>query len=128
MNPEINILYVEDDPINGLIMKKLLGKYYAIELVENGELALDLLQNRPFDLILMDINLGNHHMDGTETMKIIKTMKGYEDLPVYAVTSYAMPEDRAYFLKQGFDAYFSKPIDHHLIKEAIELKFSGNNS
>lgn len=125
---DFRILYVEDDPINGLIMKKLLGGKYSVEVVENGELALEVLLTNTFHLVLMDINLGNHHMDGTETMKIIKSMKGFEKLPIYAVTSYAMPDDREHFLNQGFDQYFAKPIDHQSIQLAVDSERHKLNS
>lgn len=115
-----DILYVEDDPINALIVERLLGKYFHITIASNGEQALKMVQEKKFDLILMDINLGSEQMDGTEAMTLIKAMETYRETKVFAVTSYAMPEDRILFLSKGFDNYFAKPIDHLKLKQAIE--------
>jgi CheY-like chemotaxis protein len=114
------VLYVEDDPINAFIVERLLGKYFTIKIARNGEEALQLVQQKHFDLILMDINLGSEQMDGTETMRMIKALDAYKNTKVFAVTSYAMPEDRVQFLRNGFDDYFSKPIDQLQLKSAIE--------
>lgn len=105
------LLYVEDDPINAFVIKKLLAQHYATEHVEDGETCLNILEKEPFDLVLMDINLGRGKMDGIETMKKIKAMPDFESLPIVAITSYAMPGDRERFLGEGFNGYLSKPVE-----------------
>ena len=103
------ILYIEDDAINAFVIMKLLGKEYSVVHKEGGEEGLHLLSEEKVDLVLMDINLGNGKMDGIEAMKRIKAnLKG---LPVVAVTSYALPEDKDRFLSEGFDDYIPKPVD-----------------
>lgn len=105
------VLYVEDDPINALVIKKLLAQHYSTEHVEDGETCLTVLGKETFDLILMDINLGRGKMDGVETMKKIKAQSVFEKLPIVAITSYAMPEDKDRFLGEGFNGYLSKPVE-----------------
>ena len=105
------VLYVEDDPINALVMVKLLEKAYTVVHVEDCESCLEALSREPFDLILMDINLGRGKVDGIETMKRIRSADILPAMPVVAVTSYAMPEDQARFLSQGFNGYVAKPVD-----------------
>ncbi|HEX5169725.1 MAG TPA: response regulator [Cyclobacteriaceae bacterium] len=113
------VLYVEDDAINALVVKKLLEREFDVTNVDDGEACLRLIKNEKFDIILMDINLGRGKMDGVETMKQIKLIKAYSSTPVIAVTSYAMPGDRRRFLKEGFDFYFEKPIERHALISQI---------
>lgn len=105
------ILYVEDDPINALVIKRLLAQYYDTQHVEDGEACLAILARENFDLVLMDINLGRGKMDGIETMKRIRAQEQFTKLPIIAITSYAMPEDRERFLREGFNGYVAKPVD-----------------
>ena len=114
------ILYVEDDEINAFILTKFLETDFDIAVAPDGEQCLSLLQQQHYDLILMDINLGKGKMDGVQTMKKLKELPEYQDTPVFAVTSYAMPEDQEKFLQEGFDAYFSKPVDKSHIVQAID--------
>ncbi|WKN45487.1 response regulator [Tunicatimonas pelagia] len=113
------ILYVEDDRINAFVLTKLLEDQFEIVVVVDGEKCLNQIQKQQYDLILMDINLGQGKMDGVQTMQKLKEMPAYQSTPVFAVTSYANPGDREKFLHQGFDAYFSKPVDKARIVEAI---------
>ena len=88
------VLYVEDDAINALVVKKLLEKDFDVVNVTDGESCLELIRKEKFDIILMDINLGAGKMDGVETMKQVKSMENYKSTPVIVITSYAMPGDR----------------------------------
>ena len=116
----MRILYVEDDEINAIVVKRLLRDYDVSRVKTPGE-ALDLVAKEQFSLILMDINLGRGHMDGTELMKEIKSrFVAYQQVPFFAVTAYALPEDRQRFLDEGFDDYFPKPVKREPLCEAIE--------
>lgn len=117
------VLYVEDDPINALVIKKLLAQHYTTEHVEDGETCLSILEQGAFDLILMDINLGRGKMDGIETMKKIKAQDSYKSLPIVAITSYAMPEDKDRFLGEGFNGYLSKPVERPVLLEYLGTFF-----
>jgi len=117
------LLYVEDDPINALVIKKLLAQHYATEHVEDGETCLDILEKESFDLVLMDINLGRGKMDGVQTMKKIKAMPSFEKLPIVAITSYAMPEDKDRFLGEGFNGYLSKPVERPVLLDYLGTFF-----
>jgi two-component system, cell cycle response regulator DivK len=113
------LLYVEDDPINALVVKKLLAQHYKTEHVEDGETCLSIIERETFDLILMDINLGRGKMDGIETMKKIKALSSFRALPIVAITSYAMPEDERRFLGEGFNGYLSKPVERPVLLEYL---------
>ena len=120
------VLIVEDDPINMLIAEKLFSKHFNISKATNGHEALDLVANSDFDVILMDINLGDETLDGIDVMKKIRTELQKPAMKIYAVTSYAMPEDRERFLKEGFDEYFTKPINKQAILERLNQEFKAN--
>ena len=113
------ILYVEDDPINALILKKLLQSEFNIEHVLDGESCLKELEGGGMALVLMDINLGSGKMDGVETFKKIRKQEQTKLIPVIAVTSYAMPEDRQRFLDEGFNDYVAKPIERESLSVCI---------
>lgn len=122
----ISVLVVEDDPINLLIARKLLEKHFTITSVMNGHDALNAVNEKHFDVVLMDINLGDEDLDGIEVLRRIKLHKKFENLKIYAVTSYAMPEDKERFLNEGFDFYFAKPINKDQIISKIQEDIKAN--
>ena len=113
------ILYVEDDPINALVVKKLLKTEFDVVHSPDGETCLVMLNREKFDLILMDINLGRGKMNGVETMRKIKANPSTSSLKVITITSYALPEDKDRFLREGFDAYIPKPVDRQIHLKTI---------
>ena len=104
------ILVVEDNNRNRRLLKILLESrgYEVIEAV-TGEEAMRYLRDSKPDLILMDIQLPN--VDGLELTRNIKNNPKTADVPIVAVTAYAMKGDRERILEAGCDGYISKPID-----------------
>ena len=102
------ILVVEDQEDNRRILRDLLGNagYELIE-VESGEGALAAVMTRRPDLILMDIQLPV--MDGYEAAKRIKSNPEMKEVPVIAMTAYALAGDDAKALAVGCTAYITKP-------------------
>ena len=113
------IIYVEDDEINALVMQKLLEKDFEIHLAYNEKECLDKINQHKFDIILMDVNLGNGYLSGVEVMKQIKALSGYVHTPVIAVTSFAMQQDKEKFLAAGFTGYLAKPIEKDKVLKLI---------
>lgn len=104
-----NILVVEDDDINKKLAHRLLSrKGYGITLVSNGQEAVDTFESGRYDLILMDIQMPV--MDGLTATQLIRK-KDTKNVPIIALTAYAIKGDREKFLQQGMDGYISKPID-----------------
>lgn len=103
------ILYVEDDPINAYVLQKMLANF-KIDIAKNGVECMNLAAENNYDLVLMDINLGDQDEDGIYYMRQLRKAN-YADKPIVAVTAYAMSGDRERFMDAGFDEYFSKPIE-----------------
>lgn len=104
------VLIVEDNKINALVLRKMVEAYCEPDHVLNDEAVFRAMKEKEYKVILMDINLGGNSLDGESIMKILKQDVRYRDIPVFAVTSYAMAGDRDRFLEAGFDQYFPKPI------------------
>ncbi|MBA7611951.1 Polar-differentiation response regulator DivK [subsurface metagenome] len=104
------ILIVEDDPKNLSLFRDLLQKfgYMTIE-AENGREGVNLARANKPELILMDIQLPV--MDGLEATRILKSDAKTKNIPILALTSYAMKGDREKILQAGCDGYLAKPIN-----------------
>ena len=118
------ILVIEDNELNMKLVRGLLSttKYKMIEAVD-AETGLVMVREHRPDLIFMDIQLPG--MDGLSATKAIKSEESIKDIPVVALTSYAMNGDKEKALEAGCSGYITKPIDtKHFLKtvsQYIEL-------
>ncbi|MEG6551501.1 PAS domain S-box protein [Desulfocurvibacter africanus] len=107
------ILLAEDDQINQILAMSLLERRgHKVTAVENGREAIEALQRECFDLVLMDARMPE--MDGEEATRIIResTPPGVDkNIPIIALTAYALKGDRERFLAAGMDDYIAKPLD-----------------
>lgn len=118
--PETNrkkLLYVEDDDISRNFVTIILKNEFEVDLAESGTEGLSKIRDKKYDLILVDINL-ERGMNGIEFTKQMRQITGCKDIPVIAVTAYAMPGDKEKFVKQGMTDYISKPF---LKNEMIDM-------
>jgi CheY-like chemotaxis protein len=113
------ILYVEDDAINALIVRKLLQKDFQITVATDSQTCFDNLDKDVFDIILMDINLGEEKNDGVQTMQKVKLHPNAKNTKVLAVTAFSLPEDKKKYIESGFDGYVMKPIDEKELVDSI---------
>ncbi len=113
------VLVIEDNDKNRKLVKIILeaSEYEVIEAI-TAEEALKYLQNDKPDAILLDIQLPS--MDGLDLVKMLKSNQDTKDIPVVAVTAYAMKGDKERILKAGCDAYISKPIDTRQLPKIVE--------
>ena len=104
------ILIVEDDAKNLKLFRDLLqvSGYTTLEATD-GKQGVELAREEKPDLILMDIQMPV--MDGLEATKLLKNDDVTKDIPVIALTAYAMKGDEEKMREAGFDGYISKPID-----------------
>jgi len=113
-----SILYVEDDFINQNVVRLYLGNHYSLETAFDGVSALDLVNQKEYDLILMDINLGGK-MDGMAVTREIRKLPRYTETPIIAVTAYAMESDKTEFLSGGCTHFLAKPFEKHQLLELL---------
>jgi CheY-like chemotaxis protein len=120
------ILVVEDNELNMKLVKGLIkiGKYRMLEAID-GESGIQLAREQRPDLVLMDIQLPG--MDGLSATKIIKEDPSLKDIPVVALTSYAMQGDEEKALEAGCSGYIAKPIDTRKFLETISQYLKDNN-
>lgn len=103
------VLLVEDDFMNTDMIRRFLSEMCNLHTVTNGEEALNLVKANKYDAILMDIGLGQG-INGIDTTKLIRIIPEYKDVPIIAITAYAMNGDKEKFLSSGMSGYISKPF------------------
>jgi PAS domain S-box-containing protein len=104
------ILVAEDNSINQLVIKDLLEQVgIVVDLAANGQEAVEMVAQAPYDLVLMDLQMPV--MDGLEACRKIREQDRFKTLPILAMTAHAMVEDRQRCLKAGMDDHVTKPID-----------------
>ena len=107
---EKKILLVEDNEVNRRLAGFLLrSQGYQVIEATTAQVAFDMIPNNRPDLIVMDIQLPG--MDGLEATTKLKAEPATANIPVIAVTSYAMAGDRDKALAAGCSGYVTKPID-----------------
>jgi two-component system cell cycle response regulator DivK len=113
------ILYVEDNPDNRLLVKRiLLSEDYSLLEANDAADALNVLKTTHPDLILMDINMPD--MDGYTLTAKIKSLPGFERVPIVALTANVMRGDKEKTLEAGCDGYIQKPLDIDQLTREIE--------
>jgi two-component system cell cycle response regulator DivK len=119
MSEKGTILYVEDNPENRMLIRRVLVmEGYAVEEAESAARALEKIQSIQPSLILMDINMPD--MDGYALTAQIKSTPSFQTIPIIAVTANVMRGDREKSLEAGCDGYIQKPIDIDTLAQQIE--------
>jgi CheY-like chemotaxis protein len=116
------ILVVEDDEQAALLAEKTLEKNFSVTVVSNGHIAINAVELIKFDAVLMDINLGDHRMDGLQTMHRIKGSARNKRLKIFAITAFS--DARDWYINQGFDDLIVKPIDEKKVTAIINSKIN----
>ena len=118
-SPLLRILFAEDNPVNVLFGVSLLKKLgHEVVTVGNGVECLAELDKGPFDLVLMDIQMPV--MNGEDALKSIRQREHGADIPVIALTAFALKQDKERFMSEGFNGYLSKPYEIDRIVAEIE--------
>jgi CheY-like chemotaxis protein len=105
-----SILIVDDNPTNLKLLRVLLsGEGFEVRTCSEASAALEVLRSQRPSLLLTDIQMPG--IDGLELARRLKTDPATKDIPVVAITAYAMSGDEQRALQAGCDAYVSKPID-----------------
>ena len=126
----LQILLVEDYPTNQQVaMRHLRGAGYEVDLAENGQLAVEAFKKKPYDLILIDMQMPV--MDGYEATKAIRALEEKSKnetkalfksvrTPIIATTAHAMKGDRELCLDAGMDDYITKPFRKTKLLTTVE--------
>lgn len=116
------ILLVEDDSFNQLVAIKLLEKLgFSCDVVENGQKAVDLLEQIEYDLVFMDVQMPV--MGGLEATRLIRNASSAmnRDITIIAMTANAMESDRHLCLQAGMNDFLAKPIDKEQMADKLEI-------
>ena len=114
------ILHVDDDPMNLRVVEEILTAFHHVSVkAASGLEALQLIAERPFDAILMDIHMPG--MSGVEAVERLRGLPGPErNLPVIALTADVISRHPSEYRALGFDDFIAKPILVSGLLEAIK--------
>ncbi|HPS26590.1 MAG TPA: PAS domain S-box protein [Bacteroidales bacterium] len=111
------VLVVEDNKINGELIYAYLKQDYEVDIAKTGFLAIELVKRSEYNIVLMDINLG----DGMNGMQVAREIhKIYKNLPIVALTGYSTEKEIAAILKHDFIGYILKPVDRVSLYNVLE--------
>jgi CheY-like chemotaxis protein len=107
--PGMKALIVEDDEISYSLLKNIINDLCETDIATNLEDAMNKASEHLYNFVIMDINLGGDDT-GIDVTRELRTLDGYSNVPIIAVTAYAMKGDKKFFVNSGLDAYVSKPF------------------
>lgn len=113
------ILVVEDNVLNLKLVRDVLTAWgYDVVAALTGESGVALAPECAPDLVLMDIQLPG--IDGYEALRRLRALPAARQVPIVAVTAFAMRDDRDRVSRAGFDGYLTKPLDIHDLRAQVE--------
>ncbi|HEY0591315.1 MAG TPA: response regulator, partial [Thermoanaerobaculia bacterium] len=120
VDASVRILVAEDHPVNQRLALRQLEKLgFGADVAANGRAAVEAVQKKRYDLILMDLSMPE--MDGMEATRAIRRMEGTAPgIPIVALTANALAGDRARCLAAGMNDYLSKPVTEAQLGATIE--------
>ncbi len=111
-------LVIEDNEDNMVLITRFLEKFrYRTLQAETGIKGVEMALEKHPDFIILDIQLPD--INGIEVLKRIRSKDAGKNIPIIAMTSFAMSGDRENFLAAGCDGYIEKPIDPNLVISQI---------
>jgi CheY-like chemotaxis protein len=113
------VLYIEDNPVNALVMKAMAERIPGVELQvgEDGASGLRLAAERRPALILTDIQMPG--LDGFEVLRRLRADPALRAIPVVAISADAMPQTVNRSRQAGFDDYLTKPVEMAALQACI---------
>lgn len=123
----MKLLIVDDNPINQKILYYSLKKYYEIETANNGLEAIEMLEKKSFDVVLMDLTMPV--MDGAEaTLRIRKSINAMnKHIPIIFVTTNDFEHERVRCMNNGGSDYLIKPVDIDELLNSIDIQLNQRN-
>jgi two-component system, sensor histidine kinase and response regulator len=115
-----HLLVVDDDPMNRLLIRRMFEPEYRVTTAENGREALNMIQERPFDLVLLDVMMPG--MNGFEVLQHLREQHTPTDLPVIMVTALHSNEDVVRGLQLGANDYLTKPVNIEVARARVQMQ------
>ena len=117
--PAYRLLYIEDNPVNALVVEELVSRRADIELrgAEDGHSGLALARDWRPHLVLLDMQLPD--LDGFQVRQALAEHPDTAAIPCIALSANAMPEDIKSALAAGFADYWTKPIDFQAFQKGL---------
>jgi len=113
------ILIVENEISNRILIEKVLStRGYRCLSASNGREALDLLDREVVDLILTDLSMPV--LDGYRTIQLIRARPGISQVPIIAVTAYALNDENEAAMQIGCNEYLTKPFKPRQLLEVVD--------
>src|SRR6267143_783133 len=115
----LRVLLAEDNPVNQQVAVAMLVKRgHEVHVSSNGREAVDAVQDRDYDVVLMDIQMPE--MDGFEATHAIRALPKGKDLPIIGLTAHALSGERERCLSHGMTDYLAKPFKAHELFALVE--------
>ena len=112
----LRVLVAEDNPVNQLVVRRLLEQLGAVvTVVSDGEAALEAVEDGHFDLVLMDIHMPR--LDGLDAARALRARGSV--IPIVALTASALPEDRRAAKEAGMEGFLAKPLDPEALAASL---------
>lgn len=118
-SPTPRILVAEDNQDTQRLLRYRLKSKFEVVIVSTVQEGIEAANNQPFDLFILDINLGERQT-GVDLLKELREIPSHANVPAVALTAYALPGDRERFFKAGFEGYISKPFTKEELINSIE--------
>jgi CheY-like chemotaxis protein/HPt (histidine-containing phosphotransfer) domain-containing protein len=115
----LRVLLAEDNPVNQQVAAAMLRKRgHEVDIVSNGSAALEAVVTRPYDVVLMDVQMPE--MDGLSATRAIRSLPQFLVLPIIAVTAHAFAEERERCIAAGMTDHLAKPFKPYELFAAVE--------
>jgi CheY-like chemotaxis protein len=122
---QAKILVVDDNDFNIQVVGDLLRAANSqVQVVPTGEKAVQKVQQHVYDAVLMDVQMSG--IDGNRTTRMIREMKGLDDLPIIGLSARSTREDRELGLQSGMNAYLVKPVMPEQLYQTLIHMLQGN--
>jgi two-component system, sensor histidine kinase and response regulator len=125
---QLRVLLADDNTVNQILARRLLEKWgHVVSVVGDGVAALEAVEEREFDVVLMDIQMPK--LDGIKATERIRRRekRSGEHVPIVALTAHATRRDQLLCFEAGMDAYVSKPIRRGELIRALEKVCGGSD-
>ena len=115
----LNILIVDDEPLNIVLLKEILkDRNYNVLESYSGKTAIEMIQKLLPDLVLLDIMMPD--FSGLDVLNVMKADRNLSEIPVVIVSAKTLPDEIQQGLNAGADVYLTKPVAFTDLKQAVE--------